>query len=154
MTCTKVAEHNLFMPIPRVLIADARSFQALAAILDYVTQLASISCWYRSDPRQDEFRLSQAALLWISKVRCYDHVCRRSAKKTCKYQLSSNKTHGTHFSNLWLLVVLLFLHTGVRTSRETSGMLSVPFLIIIMCNVAYSEFINIIQFRILKFYNS
>ena len=48
---------------PRVLIADARSFQALVAILDYVTRLASMSCWYRSDARQDEFRPSQAALL-------------------------------------------------------------------------------------------
>ena len=34
-----------------------------------------MSCWYRSDVRQDEFRLSQAALLLISKVLGYDHVC-------------------------------------------------------------------------------
>ena len=33
------------------------------------------SCWYRSDARQDEFRPSQAALLWISKVWSYDHAC-------------------------------------------------------------------------------
>ena len=52
-----------FHDVPRVVIADARPFQALAAILDMVTRLASISCWYRSDARQDEFRLSQAALL-------------------------------------------------------------------------------------------
>ena len=31
-----------FCDVPRVLIADARSFQALAAILDYVTHLALI----------------------------------------------------------------------------------------------------------------
>ena len=30
-------------------------FQALAAILDYMTHLTSISFWYRSDARQDEF---------------------------------------------------------------------------------------------------
>ena len=62
---------------PRVLIVDARSFQAFAAIVDYVTNLASMSCYYRPDARQDEFRQSQAALLWISKVRGYDHVCSR-----------------------------------------------------------------------------
>ena len=46
-----------FYDFPWVLIMDARSFQALAAILDYVTHSASISCWYRLDARQDEFRL-------------------------------------------------------------------------------------------------
>ena len=44
------------------------SFEALAAILDYMTHLASMSCRYQFDARQDEFRLSQAAWLWISKV--------------------------------------------------------------------------------------
>ena len=39
------------------------SFQDVAAILDCVTHLASMSCWYRLDARQDEFRLSQAAIL-------------------------------------------------------------------------------------------
>ena len=33
-----------FYEVPRVLIAAARSFQALAAILDYVTHLALMSC--------------------------------------------------------------------------------------------------------------
>jgi len=42
-----------FFDVPRVLIADARSFQALAAILDYVTHLDSMSCWHRSDARQN-----------------------------------------------------------------------------------------------------
>ena len=75
----------------RVLIADARLFQALAAILYWLTHLASISCWYRSDAKQDEFK-PQAALLWISKVRGYDHVCSRwSAEKKSKYQLKSIK---------------------------------------------------------------
>ena len=52
-----------FYDVPRVLIADAGSFRALTAILGYVIHLASMSYWYRSDARQDEFRLSQAALL-------------------------------------------------------------------------------------------
>ena len=52
-----------FYDVPRVLIAVARSFQSLAAILDYVTHIASMSCWYRADARQDELRPSQAALL-------------------------------------------------------------------------------------------
>ena len=65
-----------FYDVPRVLIAGARLFQALAAILDYVTHLASVSCW------------SQAALLRISQERGSDHVCSWwSAKKTLKYQL-------------------------------------------------------------------
>ena len=61
-----------FYDVPRVLIADSRTFQALAS--DYVTYLVSMSCWYRSDAGQDE---SQAALLRISKVRGYDHLCSR-----------------------------------------------------------------------------
>ena len=52
-----------FYDVPRVLITDARSFEVFSAILDYVTHLASMSCWYRSDARQDKFRLSEAALL-------------------------------------------------------------------------------------------
>ena len=40
-----------FFDVPRVLIVDARSFEALAAILDYMTHLASMSCWYRSNLR-------------------------------------------------------------------------------------------------------
>ena len=35
-----------FYDVPRVLIADATSFKALAAILDYVIQLASMSYWF------------------------------------------------------------------------------------------------------------
>jgi len=35
-----------FYDVPRVLIADSRAFQALAAILDYVTHLVSMSCWH------------------------------------------------------------------------------------------------------------
>ena len=38
-------------------------FTALAAILDLLTHLASTSCWYRSNGRQDEFRVSLAALI-------------------------------------------------------------------------------------------
>ena len=43
-----------FYDVPRVLIANARSFQAFAAILDWQRHLASISCRYRSDARRDE----------------------------------------------------------------------------------------------------
>ena len=53
-----------FYDVPRVFIADARSFQAYVAILDFVTHLASITCWCRSDARQDKF-----VLLCMSKVR-------------------------------------------------------------------------------------
>lgn len=50
-----------FYDVPRVFIVDARSFQALAIILDYVTHLTSMSFWYRFDAIQDEFRLSQVS---------------------------------------------------------------------------------------------
>ena len=46
-----------FYDVPRVLIMDARSFQALATILERLTHLASISCWYRSNARQHGCRL-------------------------------------------------------------------------------------------------
>ena len=91
-----------FYNVPRVLITDARSFQALATILDYVPYLASISCRYRSDTRQDEFWVSQTTLLWISKVRGYDHVCSRWNRNP---SYKSRKTHRRHFPNLWLLLV-------------------------------------------------
>ena len=45
-----------------------------------------------SDARQGEFRLFQSALLWISKVRGYDYVCRMwSAKK--KYTKHANTSY-------------------------------------------------------------
>ena len=47
-----------------VLIADARSFQAFAIILDWLTHLASISCWYQSDSRRDEYYLANLKLLY------------------------------------------------------------------------------------------
>ena len=40
--------------VPRVLIAHARSLQTFTAVLDWLTHLVAISCWYRSDARQDE----------------------------------------------------------------------------------------------------
>ena len=46
------------------LIADARSFQTFSTILDWLTHLASISCWYQSDARQDEFTLSQVCVFF------------------------------------------------------------------------------------------
>ena len=36
---------------------------------DWHTFLTSMSCWYRSYATQNEFRLSQAALFWISKIK-------------------------------------------------------------------------------------
>ena len=57
-------------------------FQAFTAILNWLTHLASISCWYRSDARQDEFWKFQVTLSWISKVQGYHLDCSRwSAKK-------------------------------------------------------------------------
>ena len=89
----------------------------------------SLDVWYESDVRQVEFGLSQAALLWISKVRGYDCVCGWwSAKETRKYQLQSNETHPTHFSNLWLwhfiniFCSLLFI-TGATLDKWPSGFL-------------------------------
>ena len=78
-----------FYDVPWVLISDARSFQALAPILDWLT------IWPRFhagiDPMPRKMNLDhpcQAALLWISKVRGYDRVCSRcSAKKTLKSQV-------------------------------------------------------------------
>ena len=43
---------------------DAGSFQALAAILDYLTHFGSISCWHQSDVIQQELRLSQDAYIY------------------------------------------------------------------------------------------
>ena len=41
-----------FYDVQRVLIADARPFLVLAATLDWLTHLASISYRYRSDAKQ------------------------------------------------------------------------------------------------------
>ena len=43
-------------------------FQALPAILDWLTHLASISCWYWSDARQDEFRFQKCEVMTMSVV--------------------------------------------------------------------------------------
>ena len=90
-----------FYDLRLILIADARSFPALAAILDWLTHLASISWWYRSDARHDEFRKSQAVLLWISKVRGYDHVCRRCSKKHANTKYKAIKHIERTASSLW-----------------------------------------------------
>ena len=42
-----------FYVVPWELILNATSCQTLDAILDYVTHLASMSCWYRFNGRQD-----------------------------------------------------------------------------------------------------
>ena len=57
-----VAFHSCrFYDVARVLIADSRAFQALAAILDYVTYLVSMSCWYRSDASKMNLKLLYCA---------------------------------------------------------------------------------------------
>ena len=57
LTVSVVFHSHGFYDVPWVFIVDARSFHALAAIVDYVTHLASMLCWYRPDARQDEFRI-------------------------------------------------------------------------------------------------
>ena len=46
-----VIQSRGFHDVPRALMRDALSFQ----FLDSLTHFASISCWYRSGARQDEF---------------------------------------------------------------------------------------------------
>lgn len=72
-----------FYDVQRVLIADARPFLALAATLDRLTHLASISYRYRSDAKQ-------AALLWISNFRSH----------------KANKCIKSIFSNLWFQEIM------------------------------------------------
>ena len=77
-----------FFDVPRVLIADARSFQALAAILDYVTHLDSMSWWYRSDDRQNEMTVLKLLHCEFQKNEVMTmSVVDGQAKKTRKYQL-------------------------------------------------------------------
>ena len=55
-----------------------------STIFNWLTHLASISCLYRSNARQDEFRPPQAALIYgefLVKVQGYDHVCSRWSSK-------------------------------------------------------------------------
>ena len=53
---------------------------------------------YRSNAEQDEFRLSQAALLCMSSVRGYVHVCSMwSATKKQIRVIKQQLTHQTHF---------------------------------------------------------
>ena len=53
--------------------------------------------------RQNEFRLSQAALLWISKVQGYDHVF--SGWSAQKIPVIKQQNTSNNFSNLWLSLV-------------------------------------------------
>ena len=95
--------HSLwFHPVPRALIADAWSFQTLTAILDHVTHFASISCCI--DPMANKMNLDYLKLLYCT-FQKYEVMTRcvvggqPKKKKTCKYELQSNKTHQTHFLN-------------------------------------------------------
>ena len=99
-TISIVFHSREFYDVPWVLIADAKSFQALTTNLDYVTHLVSMSCWYRSDARQDEFRLELLYCEFSKYEVMAKSVVGGQPKKTCKYQLLSSKTHQMHFSNL------------------------------------------------------
>jgi len=106
--CVQQNEYSLRrFSVPRILRCPAIIifFRRLLVISGFgrnlgLTHLALMSYFYGSDARQDELRLSQTALLWISKVWGYDHVCSWcSAKKTRKSQI--NQTHfiaGQHWS--------------------------------------------------------
>ena len=59
-----VSQSRQFYDVPQIFIAYARPFQALAAILDWSIQLASISYWYRFDVRQYEHYLDYLKLLY------------------------------------------------------------------------------------------
>ena len=95
------------------LIADARSFQALTAILGLLTHLASFLLGFRSDARQDEFRLK---LLRISKVRGYDHVI--------KHQNTSNAL----FLSLFI-TRLKPVGKGAATGTSSSLAAEIPFFV-------------------------
>ena len=85
-----------FYNVPRMLIAGPGHFRLWPpSWTDWHTWLPSHA------------GIDQAALLWISKVRSYDHVYSRwsAKKKPRNSQLENNKTHRTDFSNLWLLLV-------------------------------------------------
>ena len=74
----------------------------MAAILDSLTGLASISCWYQYDARQDEFRLK---LLYCEfqkyKVMTMSVVDVQLKKKHANPSYkATNLSHQMHFSNL------------------------------------------------------
>ena len=70
---------------------DARSFQALATILDYV---------YPSDARQDEFVLSQVTSCEFQKFMTMSVVDDQPKKHAnTSYKATKKKTHRTRFSN-------------------------------------------------------
>jgi len=88
-----------FYDVLRVLIADVRSFQALAAILDWLTHLAKILCWYHPIPGK--------MTLDYLKLLCYEfqkYKVMTMAVVGGQPKKQNNKTHQTHFSNLWLLL--------------------------------------------------
>lgn len=70
----------------------------MAAILDSLTGLASISCWYQYDARQDEFRLK----LLYCEARSYDQGSSRWWGKKKHTQISAIKQQNTA-SALFLL---------------------------------------------------
>ena len=117
-----------FCDVQQVLIMDARSFQSFATILNWLTHLASVRRRYQSNARQDEFRLSKAALLWISKVWGYGHVCSRwSAKKHANLSYKATKHIECTFliSNYYQLIYIescmhfCFLKVTSHSGKET-----------------------------------
>ena len=81
-----------------VLMVDARSFQALAASLDWYTHLTSISYCYRSNARQDKFRLHycECQNYEIMMKSVVGGQPKQHANPSCK----ATEAHWVHFSNL------------------------------------------------------
>ena len=86
-----------FYDVLPVLMAVARLFQAFAFILDGLIHLDS--CWYRSNVRQDEFRLKCTSSCFIGNFKSM-RLVGHQPKNTRTSQLQSSKTHQTHFYNL------------------------------------------------------
>ena len=99
-----------FSDVLRVLIADAWSIQASAAILHYVTYLPTILCCHRYDARQDEFRRRLNRLHYLI-VNFKNEVMTRSVvsgqpKKHANTRYKATKhIECTFFPTLWLLLV-------------------------------------------------
>ena len=135
-----------FYYVLHVLIEDARSFQALAAKLDWLTHLASISCWYQCDARQDEFRLK---LLYCEfqkyEVATMSVIGGRPKKK--KHANSSYKTT-KHIERTFLVQRLIteVLYLWVKSIREEfSQHFCVSFRFSSFCGVKNHSFLSLSQ---------
>ena len=93
---------------------------------DWVTHLASISFWYRSDDLQDEIRVSQAALLRVFKSFRWNHVCsswlaKRHANLSYKATKHSERTFliSNYYLSWKYSIWLRHLRWGSYFSRRT-----------------------------------